>query len=349
MLLVLVLLPLPVLAERIPGQPDATGIGWSLHLDNDLLVGDHRDRDYTGGMAISQFGSRTLRRFWSPEPIRSRLDSLILPESRIEMAERFSLYSVDFGFVLFTPENISTTAQQPDERPYASLFFLASSRQRVFPQSRSSLHSTLTLGLLGLPLAADIQSGVHTVTGGAKPTGWRNQISAGGELTANYSLALQKTLILGRTANGMGYEFKTTAESNLGYTTDISVGFNGRWGVLSKPWWTFNPHQAEYISLGSPANLIDQRSKQLEAYFYTGGSINYRFYNAFLQGQFRHSDVTFRRSELQPWIAEMWAGVSIELPNHIRFSTFLRMRTAEIDSDDASVPVWGGIAISQAR
>jgi hypothetical protein len=331
------------------GYLEPVNSGWSLHVDNDLLSGARRDRDYTGGLALSLSGSRVIRHPWSLEPLRDWIDQRLPRKQHSVNRQQFSLHSLEFGFTLFTPEDIDLAEPQPDEHPFASLFFLASSQQRVFPQKKTSLQSTLTLGFLGLPWAEDVQSGIHDLTGGVKPQGWQHQISAGGELTAKYSLGLQKTLLLGSNSFGFGYEFKTTAEVNIGYVTDVASGFNWRWGRLNKPWWTFNPHQAEYISLGAPANVVVAGQVRSEAFVYAGGSISYRLYNAFLQGQFRDSAVSFNRSDLQDWVAEAWLGVSIELSNRVRVSTFFRAKTPEIDRFDASVPVWGGIAISQAR
>ncbi len=336
-------------AEYTGGYLEPNNSGWSLHVDNDLLSGARRDRDYTGGLAVSLSGSRAIRHPWSLDAVRQWIDLRVAGNQAYANGKQFSLHSLEFGFTLFTPEVIGLAVPQPDEHPFASLFFLASSQQRVFPGRKASLQSTLTVGLLGLPWAEDIQSSIHDVTGGVKPLGWQHQISAGGELTVKYSLGLQKTLLLGSNSSGFGYEFKTTAEANIGYVSDIAGGFNWRWGRLNKPWWTFNPHQAEYISLGAPANVVVTAQGRAEVFIYAGGSISFRLYNALLQGQFRDSAVSFNRNELQDWVAEAWFGVSIELPNRVRVSTFLRAKTPEIDRLDASSPVWGGIAISLAR
>ncbi len=50
-------------------------------------------------------------------------------------------------------------------RAYASLFFLNSTEQAVFPERALSVKSSFTLGLLGLDFADDLQSGIHKVLG----------------------------------------------------------------------------------------------------------------------------------------------------------------------------------------
>ena len=73
-----------------------------------------------------------------------------------------------------------------------------------------------------------------------------------------------------------------------------------------------------------------------------------RLYNAVLQGQFRHSSVTYERSELGNFVTEFWVGASYELSNHLRISGFIRSRSAEIIQPDAREPVLGGILVSKS-
>ena len=85
-----------------------------------------------------------------------------------------------------------------------------------------------------------------------------------------------------------------------------------------------------------------------EFYLWIGASLKYRLYNAILQGQFRDSEVTFKRSELEPGIAEVWVGVTREFNNGVSTSVFVRGRTKEISGPKGRVPVWGGVIFSRA-
>ncbi len=102
------------------------------------------------------------------------------------------------------------------------------------------------------------------------------------------------------------------------------------WGRISTPWWSFNPHQAEYVNLGSPVVERTNQDSRKEFYFWLGASAKYRFYNAILQGQVRESVVTFGRSELEHVIGETWMGVTKEFGSGWRGSFFIRGRTEEI-------------------
>ncbi len=53
--------------------------------------------------------------------------------------------------------------------------------------------------------------------------------------------------------------------------------------MIDTPWWSFNPHLAEYVSLGSPVAVRHEGGRR-EMYVWRGGSLWYRVYNAILQG-----------------------------------------------------------------
>ena len=128
----------------------------------------------------------------------------------------------------------------------------------------------------------------------------------------------------------------------------MAAGVSWRWGRINTPWWSYNPHQAEYINLGAPTASSSGLGGKREFYVWAGASLKYRFYNAILQGQFRNSEVTFERSELEPIIAEAWIGVTREFKGGYSASLFLRGRSKEIRSLIGNTPAWGGIIFSRA-
>ena len=147
---------------------------------------------------------------------------------------------------------------------------------------------------------------------------------------------------------GLRTELKSSLEANVGFSTDVAAGVSWRWGRINSPWWSYNPHQAEYINLGAPTASSGALGGGREFYVWAGASLKYRFYNAILQGQFRNSEVTFKRSELEPVIAEAWIGVTREFKGGYSASLFLRGRSKEIRSLTRNTPVWGGIIFSRA-
>jgi hypothetical protein len=284
----------------------------------------------------------------SVDGLRDGIDRLIGFDKIYPQRTHFPLHALEVGFALFTPRDITDPNAQPNDHPYGSLFFLANSKQTVVPSLNRSYQSVLTVGFLGLKIAKGVQNTIHGAIGSEKAQGWQHQISAGGEPTARYMVGLQQTLLDSALSKRLRHEFKVTAEADIGFTTGASVGFSYRLGRIATPWWSFNPHQAEYVNLGSPA-ATSRRGPGNEAYVYVGATAKYRFYNALLQGQFRNSAVTFDRNDLKEAVFEMWAGVTYEFKSRWRITAFVRTRSAEIDiANGASRPVWGGFVVSRA-
>lgn len=330
------------------GTDEKYNTGWAFYLDNDVLTTGNRDQDYTGGFAVTLSGYRAMEYPISVGSWLVGLDRFSRFQNLYKDRNHFQRHSLEFGITLFTPSDISVSEPIPDDHPYASLFFIANTEQTVMPEDNVAYQSTLTVGFLGLDIAEDIQESVHDIVGAEKPKGWDNQISAGGEPTAKYTVSRQKTVSRHSGAGGIDHEFKTAMEGNFGFSTDVNVGISWRWGRISTPWWSFNPHQAEYINLGSPVIAKTKQGRRSEFFLWAGGTIKYRFYNAVLQGQFRDSAVTFDRSDLEHVITEVWIGVTKDFSGGLSGSLFIRGRTEEIKGPNKRRPVWGGIILSKA-
>lgn len=320
--------------------------GWSLYVDNDLFALGKRDYDYTGGVAFKQSGARAQTALLSVDKGLGWLNDAVGVSRQYAATPHFTTHNIEYGFTLFTPVELKSSAAILNQHPYASLFFVSNTRMVVAPQAMTTYQSSLTLGVLGLPLAREIQTTIHRVTGGNIPQGWRHQISAGGEPTLRYSLLRSKSYVFTRPGHNT-MEVKLSSEANIGFSTDAGVGASLRYGSIHSPWWSFNQHNAEYISLGSPA-FRSEKDQPLESYLWTGVSVKYRFYNAILQGQFRHSDVTYQRDELVPIILEAWLGYTQDLTQQWQLSVFVRARNHEIDLPTEHDPVWGGFIISKS-
>lgn len=328
--------------ERI--EPENTG--WSFQFDNDVFVGGNKDQDYTGGFAVTLSGNRANGYSWSPNRLRQWTDDTLGLKSYLAQgSEHYSKHALEWGAALFTPNDITSAQANPNDRAYASLFFLNSTEQTVFPEHALSVKSSFTVGLLGLDFADDVQSGIHKLLGSTQPEGWDNQISSGGELTARYALSLQKTAFQRYYSNGLSQEFNWTADADVGFTTGFGAGFNWRFGRIGTPWWTFNPHQSEYLNLGSNIASGVAEYDTRERYIYVGSSINVNIYNSFLQGQFRSSAVEAEASEVEPISADVWAGVSVEVAPTLHVEGFVRARSRELDKPDARAPSWAGIIV----
>jgi hypothetical protein len=114
------------------------------------------------------------------------------------------------------------------------------------------------------------------------------------------------------------------------------------------PWWSSVALSSDYV--GQPPIHPDgwSVSSRFDIRFETGIKARARLYNAFLQGQFRHSDVTYDSSQLQRLLFEAWAGVEFVLKNRLDISYTIRHQTDEIRrGTGARAFTWAGIAVSQ--
>lgn len=344
----IVILMFPVLMyinSTHASEPEKENTGWSFYFDNDLFALGERDNDYTGGVALKFSGSGVKSSFLSFDSWLEKADQISGLPLIYEDKKYFTTHSMEMGFTLFTPEDLTISSPIFNQHPYASLFFINNTRMAIVPDEFLTYQSSLTVGFLGLPLGAEVHKSLHKMFGAEKPRGWDNQISAGGEPTFKYSVSRSRNYVYELT-NHKRLELKTSAESNIGYSTDIGASISLRWGSIRSPWWSFNPHNAEYISLGSPI-VSCEKCDFKESYLWLGMSLKYRLYNALLQGQFRDSEVTFDRDELVPVLAEFWLGYTHEFAQHWQLSAFLRARSQEIDLPALSDPVWGGFIISR--
>lgn len=320
--------------------------GWAFYLDNDALAG--RDQDFTFGFALTLSGRRAVEYFFSLDKPLKLVDKLVMFEKLYKRKGSFQLHSMEFGLTAFTPDDLTNPEPIEDDHPYGSMLFMVNTQQTVVPQHNVSYESRLTVGILGLRLSEWIQNTFHDVLGQEEPKGWRHQISDGGEPTAKYAVSGQWTLAKDYSLAGFGYELKTSAELDAGYITGAKVGISGRLGKINTPWWSFNPHQAEYVHLSTPIVTPSNQSQSKEFFLFGGVNLNYMLYNVFLQGQFRDSDVTFSRSEIKPLVGEAFVGINKGLPYGFSFSFLIRGRTEAIKGPNARSPVWGGVIISRA-
>ncbi len=317
--------------------------GWQFYLDNDLLSGASNDRDYTGGIAYTLSGKK-VRDYWIG---LSAIDSLTGMARLHAQKPAISKHSIELGLSLFTPQNIVRSDPIPDDHPYANLLFVANTRQTILPKTSLLYQSALAVGFLGLPVGEWFHSAAHSSVDGTEPQGWDNQISEGGEPTFRYSIGLQKSLTTSQSTQ-YGFDLLGGLEASVGFSSDVGASLSFRWGKIYSSWWTFTPHQSDYISLGSTQSLLSSTNMESEFFLWGGVSAKFRFYNSILQGQFRDSAVTFDSDELHHLVEEGWIGISYRRVDGWGMSFVIRARTQEIDKPDSNSPVWGSLILSHS-
>jgi hypothetical protein len=332
-------------SHHAAGMEEKYNSGWSFHLDNDILATS--DRDYTGGIAITLAGRRAQEYLLSLEGIRNWLDNILGINSLYGNDAVFQLHSVQYGAMLFTPQDITDPAPIYDDRPYGSLFYISNTELSVAPARNMAWMSTLTFGFLGLDAAEYIQKAIHAVTDSDVANGWSNQISAGGEPTLMYTLSAQHNHIEA-TGKSTHHELKSSYEANIGFSTDINASLVWRWGKINTPWWSFNPQHAEYIQLGVPLAAGSSGAGTGELYLWAGTTAKYRFYSSLMQGQFRESAVKLGSDDVEKLLAQFWLGVTWEFARELRGSFFYRASTEEFIGPNAHNPIWAGLVISKS-
>lgn len=328
------------------GEP--RNAGWRLSFDNDAFASGNDDRDYTGGISVALHGTRARDFPVSVDPALEWLDRKTgfrrFYRSRSAYAQT---HAIQFGLLLFTPDDIQTERAIQDDRPYASLVYLSNAQSSLNPERTRLYQSTLTVGLLGTPVGEWIQKGVHNVSNGAEPMGYDNQISDGGEPTFRYGVARHSLLASGSVGRG-SYDVKLGIEGAIGYLSEGSVAIGARWGRIRTPWWTSTSEYANYAPQASATGLRGFSGEPRgERYLWAGVRLRARAYNALLQGQFRDSAVTFSSSELRPVLMEAWLGVTAQF-GKLRASYALRYQTREIKSGaGARDLMWAGFTLSR--
>jgi hypothetical protein len=322
-------------------------IGWldgvdavRVQIDNDLFAGDQKDRDYTGGMSITISGERARDGLLSLDPLLRGLDRASTGDVD---GDADVYYARQIGLMAFTPSDTLVVEAQPDDRPYASLLFVSNGRVRVDADDRGAWTSSLTIGVLGLSVSERLHSAVHELVGSERPRGYDHQIAAGGEPTARYTLARQSLWIADPSGR---VDVKTTVQGSVGFLTETSAAISLRAGRFNSPWWAFAPELTDYTS--APVPTESYRGGR-ELYVFVGARVKARAYNAFLQGQFRDSEVRYTSDEVQPLLAEAWIGVVTQILDQTQLSYALHYQTAELRDGPASRDsLWGAVQLTHA-
>lgn len=324
------------------GAQDATDqdvlSGVRIQLDNDLFAGRHLDRDYTGGMGVTISGTSARDGLLSLDPLLATIDEALQPAPAAGIQ-----YARQIGLMAFTPHDIVADYAQQDDRPYASMLFLSNGRVYVDADDRGAWSSSVTIGVLGLSVSEDLHGAVHELVGSEVPRGYDHQISAGGEPTARYSIARHHLWIADPTGH---VDVKTTIEGSVGYLTQTSAAISMRIGRFDTPWWSFAPELADYMAAPVP---VDADTRLDELYLFAGVRLKARAYNAFLQGQFRDSDVSYSFAQIEPVMAEAWFGLVMQVFEQTELSYTLHYQTAELREGQAARDAfWGAVQVAHA-
>lgn len=351
--------------------------GAAFFLEEDAFnVSQKSDRNYTGGGAF-QLSGRWVREARLTRPLDAldhlfgvdalarRLFGLPAPGGAIPLGNVGPVvkgYTFTFGLTAFTPRNLRVSTPIPDDRPYASLDYVSVSRSYASDRAGLAMSSDATLGVLGRHDGHWIQKTIHASMRGAKgcssddpacgppdPKGWDNQISEGGELTARYSVWLEKRLSsLALWGRALSYDLKLTGKGELGYYTAASFGGAVRFGHIESPFWSYDtaPMQGANQALVAAERRRDLGALGFELYAWAGLRGRFTAYNALLQGQLRKSAVAFSGDELERFQYDYEAGLTAAFRNvSVAWAAFMG-RSPEISVGQVRHHVWSSFYLA---
>ena len=151
-------------AKKIESNSNDKFITFSFENDS---IGSGADQNYTNGVRLSYFDVN------SPFPdFAHKIADLVPTFSINETSSVF--YSV--GQNLYTPKDISSAQQDPDDRPWAAFLYGSIGMASITGNHVDELEATI--GVIGpLALGEQVQKAVHRhVTQSPQPRGWSNQI-----------------------------------------------------------------------------------------------------------------------------------------------------------------------------
>jgi hypothetical protein len=291
------------------------------YFENDAFSGG-KDKDYTGGLALSFTGAAAASHPFSIDGARAWIDRRTGLER--DRAVDIEVKSFEVGMLAFTPADIELQRPVADDRPYASLVYVSNGRQVIDFAARTSRITGLSVGILGLSEVGRLQNGIHELTASSRANGWDHQVSNGGEPTARFSVSWQR---YADTGSG-NLQATSMAGVSVGYVTEATVGASVRFGDLRTPWWSFNVHHGNY---GEKTHIGVPTSRSVrEVFGLAGANLKLRAYNVFLQGQFRDSPVRYSASDIEPFVYEAWVGAGCELESGIRVAYLMRRHSSEL-------------------
>jgi hypothetical protein len=280
-------------------------------------------------------------RFFSLDGLLNKADGLI--GLKIKPGATLS-HSMQTGLLVFTPEEVSITQPIFDDHPYSNLIFLSNSRQWRSVKETSVVRSSLMIGLLGTNTARNLQQGLHKLISVEEANGWHNQISDGGEPTFRYTLSRSSILTSGYNDGYSSFDIATSMEGNVGYMTDVNAGISMRFGKINPLGLHSLPESSDHFTTSYASVRVPGSAPEFFAI--AGVNARIRAYNVLLQGQFRHSEVTFSHSQMNPLIGEVWLGAGAAFSNGWQASFAIRARTKEFDAQRGR-HVWGGLTLSK--
>lgn len=303
------------------GDPARAASEIRLYEENDSLLNPfptRTDRYYTQGLKLEWLRlEKDVDEPFLPGTTHSDWCSLICGAGYRDgkVDEGFSL-----GQNMYTPEDISNPAPQPNDRPWAGLLYASRIARISYLQNSVNAQRQdrieVSLGVVGpASLAGETQIEFHRLIGADRPNGWANQLRNEPVLQLRYDTALRWP-----EEEGGHADLIPRVRANVGNAmTSLEVEVTGRigWNLSGfgvEPIVAYAPIPEEIAASAAPARRKFRSSGNL---FVRGGAKAVA-HNIFLDGNsFARNDIRIRRTTLVPEIA---AGIELNLIRNFSLS-----------------------------
>ena len=183
-----------------------------------------------------------------------------------------NIYGWGLEQVMYTPDDINSSAYQPNDYPWSGGLFATHTRYSYNPEKHYDFQTELVLGVMG-PAALDreMQSAVHHIINYIQPTGWSHQFRDAPLLNVNFTVEKQLAAI-GSIVSviGGGQVYAGTMQNGAAIYPMILIG-------------KMDPYFKGFISqYSSPGR--DKRHKRWQLYGFIKPELQLFVTNALLQG-----------------------------------------------------------------
>ncbi|MEW5771773.1 MAG: lipid A deacylase LpxR family protein [Pseudomonadota bacterium] len=286
---------------------------YNLLIENDVFTGS--DRHYTNGLRLSWLSAQED----VPDYIRRFADAMpfIRPNALLRAG-----YAI--GHNIYTPNDISTTALVPDERPYAGYLYGGFA---VVADAETILDTwALDLGIVG-PSARgeEVQNGFHRLIGSPQAMGWSNQLRD--EVTVSLTHERKWRHLWEHPESGYGADLTPHMGIGLGnLATYANAGLTLRVGEhLGRD---FGPPR---IRPSLPGSAFFAPSNKFSWYLYAGVDGRAVARNLLLDG---NTWQTSHHVDSKTWVGDLQVGAVLTFPK-FRLTYTHVFRSKEFDGQDS--------------
>lgn len=271
------------------------------------------DRYYTSGVQVSikrgQDRRGTIAKAWT-EPLCRWLGCT---EARLLTSQS------NLGQLIFTPNDITVRAPQPDDRPWAGLLYYEQTYAFLAPDQRSLTTLSAQAGVTGpLSLAEPTQKTLHRIFGRPRPQGWDHQI--GGSLALMASAEQRHAVDALSLDLGHDVHLNTAAYWRLAAGTIQTYAAGGLAVVIGKDLPAVSPPPpgiGNKLAHGAASNggapvVTSCMARWLQCTAFASAEARLMGYNVFIDGRAFQDDTVIKRRK---FVHDTVLGMRFDFPN----------------------------------